>query len=97
LAGVRLSRCAGQGVVLEKAKHSPRTAAPNQAVVAPREARPLGMGRQPRTWVVVTQGVRAEMAHVPSDERRASRAGVTSTCTPRHGRTEREGTRRPGA
>jgi hypothetical protein len=32
--------------------------APNQALVAPREARDLGMGRSPMQWVVVTQWVR---------------------------------------
>jgi len=30
--------------------------------------------------------------HIPPDQRRASRSGVHSTCTPSHGRTKRDGT-----
>jgi len=46
--------------------------------------------------VVVTQWVRAK-AQVPPDQRLASRSVVPSTCKPRNGRTELEGTRRQAA
>jgi hypothetical protein len=46
--------------------------------------------------VAVTQWVRAP-AHVPPDERLASRAGAHSTGTPRKGRTTLEGARRQAA
>jgi hypothetical protein len=34
---------------------------------------------------------------IPPDQRLASRAGVHATCTPSHGRTKREGTRKQAA
>jgi hypothetical protein len=51
-------------------------AAPNQALVAPREAQNLGIGRKPMKWVVVTQWVRASTAQVPPDQSLASRSGA---------------------
>jgi hypothetical protein len=48
-------------------------------------------------WVVVTQGVRADTAQAPPDERLARRSVGNSTCTPRKGRTKLEGTRMQAA
>jgi hypothetical protein len=50
--------------------------APNQALVAPRSAQNLGIGRKPMKWVVVTQWVRASTAQVPPDQSLASRSGA---------------------
>jgi hypothetical protein len=69
---------------------------PNQALVAPRKARNLGIERGLMKPVTVTQGVRAS-AQVPPDQRLASESEATATCTPSNGRTELEGARREAA
>jgi hypothetical protein len=43
------------------------TALPNNGLLAPREARNLGIGRKPMKLVVVSQWVRARKAQVPPD------------------------------
>ena len=69
-------------------EHHPRSSAgrqrPNNAVVAPREAQNLGIGRKPMQWVVVPQWVRASTAQVPPAHRLASRSGA-------HPRASRQG------
>jgi hypothetical protein len=57
-------------------------ALPNHALVAPREARNLGMERKRMKWVVVSQWVRARKAPVPPDSSRANRSGATPRASP---------------
>jgi hypothetical protein len=71
-----------------------RTEPHNKPVVAPREARNLGIERGLMKLVTVTQWVRADTAQVPPDQRLATRSGANSTCTPSNGSTELEGARR---
>ena len=52
---------------------------PNQALVAPREARNLGSGHKPMKLVAVTQWVRTARAQVPPDQ--SPSAGQKRTCT----------------
>jgi len=63
-------------------------AAPNLALVVPREARSLGIGRKPMQLVAVTQWVRARKAQVPPDQSRASRSGANPRAMPAMGCTE---------
>ena len=60
----------------------PPHAAPNQALVAPREARHLGIGRKLMQLGVVSQGVRVRKAQVPPDESRAHRSGANPRASP---------------
>ena len=66
---------------------------PDMTLVAPREARNLGIERGLMTLVVVTQWVRADTAQIPPDHSLASRSVVTSTCTPSNGSMALEGMR----
>src|SRR5258708_4092101 len=59
--------------------------APNQALVAPREARDLGIGGPSMKLVVFTPWVRAGTAPIPPDERRASRSGANPRASPQGG------------
>src|SRR5206468_9079934 len=73
---------------------------PNQAVVAPREAQNLGIGRKPLPWVVVTQWGRAATVQVPPEHSLARRAGAHPRASLQGGvwsRGERAGRPRDGA
>ena len=74
--------------------------APNLGVLAPREARNLGIERKPMKLVVVSQWVRASMAQVPPDESLASRSVANLRASPSgavRSRVERGGRPREGA